>query len=336
MSGFNTVLRRSLPLSLGLGLGLLLAGCVSNPVVPSNLASLGSSLQTLGVGAAPSPVGRAASGGNLLQLLAQSVQDINETQEIEIGRQLAAVLLGSKPRHPDAALQRYVNELGRWISLQSSRPQLPWTFVVLDDSGFNAFAAPGGYVFVTSGLVQAAGNEAELGGVLAHEITHVVEKHHLKSLNKAAQAALAGQVLASQIKNNLASAIVSQFTGMAKELYSKGLERDDEFEADRKGVVLAARAGLDPYGLPSLLQGLSSVRPDDPHVTLALATHPPTDTRLAALDQAMTGRLDSIRSGNVSIAQRVGWAASTTTMPATTLPKKPVPTKPAKPIVKPG
>jgi predicted Zn-dependent protease len=275
----------------------------------------------------------------LLQLLAQSVQDIDETQEVEIGRQLAAVLLGSKPRHPDAALQRYVNELGRWISLQSSRPQLPWTFVVLDDSGFNAFAAPGGYVFVTHGLVQAAGGEAELGGVLAHEITHVVEKHHLKSLNKAAQAALAGQLVASQIKNNLASAVASQFLDMAKTLYSKGLEREDEFDADRHGVVLAARAGLDPYGLPSLLQGLASVRPDHPQVALALSTHPPTELRLVALEQGMSGRLDAVGGANVRIAQRLGWGSTT---PTTAAPVKPAvkPTRPAppvkKPIVKPG
>ena len=100
------------------------------------------------------------------------MENIDEAKEIEIGRQLAAVLLGSKPLHPDMALQRYVNRLGRWISLQSSRPQLPWTFAVLDDPGFNAFAAPGGYIFVTKGLVDRV-DEAELAGILAHEITHV-------------------------------------------------------------------------------------------------------------------------------------------------------------------
>lgn len=67
----------------------------------------------------------------------------------------------------------------RWISLQSARPHLPWTFVVLDDKGYNAFAAPGGYVFVTKGLIDSCADEAELAGILAHEITHVTAKHHL-------------------------------------------------------------------------------------------------------------------------------------------------------------
>ena len=77
----------------------------------------------------------AGQAGNLFQMLSQSLEQIDTPKEIDIGRQLAAVLLGSKPLHPDMALQRYVNRLGRWISLQSTRPDLPWTFAVLNDSG---------------------------------------------------------------------------------------------------------------------------------------------------------------------------------------------------------
>ena len=117
----------------------------TQPQMPAMPATIGSIL--------PSAAGGRASG-DLIQLLSQSLDQIDEPREIEIGRQLAAVLLGSKPLHPDAALQRYVNQLGRWLSLQSARPQLPWTFGVLDDPGFNAFAAPGGYVFVTKGLIE--------------------------------------------------------------------------------------------------------------------------------------------------------------------------------------
>jgi predicted Zn-dependent protease len=84
--------------------------------------------------------------GDIANLLNQSLEDIDEPKEIEMGRNLASVLLGAKPLHPDMALQRYVNRLGRWISLQSSRPDLPWSFAVLDDAGYNAFAAPGGCV----------------------------------------------------------------------------------------------------------------------------------------------------------------------------------------------
>ena len=99
------------------------------------------------------PANNGAQGEDLISLLSRSVDNIDEPREIEIGRQLAAVLLGSKPLHPDMQLQRYVNQLGRWISLQSERPHLPWTFIVLNDNGYNAFAAPGGYVFVTKGLI---------------------------------------------------------------------------------------------------------------------------------------------------------------------------------------
>ena len=303
---------------------LLLSGCVTNPQLPSGVGNLGSAIGMLAsAGTTPMPAGRGE--GNLMELLAQSVQSIDEPKEIEIGRQLSAILLGAKPLHPDPALQRYVNNLGRWISLQSPRPNLPWTFMVLDDAGFNAFAAPGGYVFVTKGLVDQARGEAELGGVLAHEITHVVEKHHLKSLNKTAQAALAGQVLASSLRNDLASAVASQLVGIGKELYGKGLDRDDEFEADRKGVALAARAGLDPYGLPSLLQTLAQAQPDNPNYVLALSTHPPTEQRLGALEKAMDQRLDGL-SGQapVLITQRLASsqapAAGPEAAPATTTP----------------
>ncbi|HTH09247.1 MAG TPA: M48 family metalloprotease, partial [Acidovorax sp.] len=140
------------------------------------LNSLGGGLGSAITGGRSAP---AAQGDDLISLLTQSMENIDEPKEIEIGRQLAALLLGAKPAHPDMALQRYVNRLGRWISLQSPRAGLPWTFVVLDDAGYNAFAAPGGYVFVTKGLIDRCADESELAGILAHEITHVTAKHHL-------------------------------------------------------------------------------------------------------------------------------------------------------------
>ncbi len=236
--------------------------------------------------------GNRASGGDLLQMLMQSVDQIDEPREIEIGRQLAAVLLGSKPLHRDLALQRYVNQLGRWVSLQSARPQLPWTFGVLDDPGVNAFAAPGGYVFVTKGLVDRV-DEAELAGILAHEITHVTDKHHLQALRTKARAGLATQAITSQFNSNLGGAISAQLLALGKDLYSSGLDQDDEFDADRNGVALAARAGFDPYGLPSVLQQLRTAAPDNPLFSLSLRTHPAPQLRLDQLEQAMGNRLDA-------------------------------------------
>jgi len=153
---------RGLALAAGLALALTPAVAQNNPLGALN-SILNAVQQQPGKAAAANPFGAllapaqqpaAASpaGIDFMALLSQD-SPIDESKEIEIGRQLAAVLLGSKPMHGDAALQRYVNQLGRWIALQTSRPQLPWTFTVLDDPGFNAFAAPGGYVFVTSGTI---------------------------------------------------------------------------------------------------------------------------------------------------------------------------------------
>jgi predicted Zn-dependent protease len=247
----------------------------------------------------------AAAGNDLFALLSQAGDTIDEAKEIEIGRQLAAVLLGSKPLHPDMQLQRYVNQLGRWISLQTARPQLPWSFAVLDDPGFNAFAAPGGYVFVTKGLIDRV-DEAELAGILAHEITHVVDKHHLNALRAKARAGIATSLVASQLRNNLGGAVQAQLLALGKNLYSSGLDQGDEFDADRHGVALAARAGFDPYGLASVLQQLRTEAPDNPLFTLSLATHPPAQQRLDQLAGAMGNRLDALAGKQrVTVGERL-------------------------------
>jgi predicted Zn-dependent protease len=291
---------------------LLCAGALAAIALPA-LAQFGDLLRAIpGAGRAINlnigPTGATAGpagAGDLMKLLSDSSTTIDEPREIEIGRQLAAVLLGSKPLHPDMALQRYVNSLGRWISLQSDRPQLPWAFAVIDDPGFNAFAAPGGFIFVTKGLVDRV-DEAELAGILAHEIIHVTGKHHLQALRSKARAGLATQLIGSQLRNNLAGAVSQQMLNLGRNLYSSGLDQGDEFEADRQGVALAARAGFDPYGLPSVLQGLRTATPDNALFTLTLSTHPPAQQRLDLLEQAMGNRLDAL-SGKpaVSVAQRV-------------------------------
>jgi predicted Zn-dependent protease len=254
-----------------------------------------------GGGSQSSPAGAV----DLIKSLSDSLENIDEPKEIEIGRQLAAVLLGSKPLDKDMALQRYVNRLGRWISLHSSRPALPWTFAVLDDPGFNAFAAPGGYIFVTRGLVDRV-DEAELAGILAHEITHVTDKHHLKAIKAKAGANVLTQIVGSQLRSDMKGLVSSQMLSLGRSLYSSGLDRGDEFDADRNGVALAAAAGFDPYGLPSVLQQLRTAAPDNPLFTLTLSTHPPAQDRLDQLEQAMGNRLDRFAGKpSVSVAQRL-------------------------------
>jgi len=247
-----------------------------------------------------------AQPADLASLLNQSIDQIDETKEIEMGKQLAAVLLGAKPLLPNLALQRYVNRLGRWIALQSARPDLPWTFGVLDDAGFNAFAAPGGYVFVTKGLLDALNDESELAGILAHEIQHVVGKHHLKAMRKSAQAGLLTSVIAARLSERTNGALHGQLLMLGKDIYAKGLDQSDELEADRVGVALAARAGFDPYGLVAVLQSLRTAAPDNPMFSLQLSTHPPTQVRLDQLEQAMGQRLDAYAGKpTLTIAQRL-------------------------------
>ncbi|WP_291466710.1 M48 family metalloprotease [Acidovorax sp.] len=269
------------------------------------LNSLGGGLGSAITGGKAAP---AAQGDDLISLLTQSLNNIDEPKEIEIGRQLAALLLGAKPAHPDMALQRYVNRLGRWISLQSPRPGLPWTFVVLDDAGYNAFAAPGGYVFVTKGLIDRCADESELAGILAHEITHVTAKHHLQAIRQSAMAGVGTQLLASQIRtSNVAGQLVKdQLLSLFRTVYTKGLSQSDEFEADRSGVAMAAKAGFDPYGLVSVLQQLRTVTPDNPMFTLTMSTHPAAQARLDYLEQSMGRQLDGLGGSRATIAQRLG------------------------------
>lgn len=253
---------------------------------------------------------KAGAGGvpadELIRLLSESSTEIDEAREIEIGRQLAAVLLGSKPLLSDLATQRYVNQLGRWITLHSTRPGLPWSFAVIDDSGYNAFATPGGYIFITRGLLERVADEAELAGILAHEIAHVTERHHLRAIRKSAQSGLLLQLVGSQLRQDMGGALSGQLLALGRNLYGRGLDRQDEFEADRLGVELASRAGFDPYGLVAALQQLRTAPPEDPIFALTFSTHPPADARLELLAQSMERRLDALSGRpSVPVAQRV-------------------------------
>jgi len=220
----------------------------------------------------------------------KATRDITQEEEIAIGRDLAATLLGAAPLVNDARLQRYVNSVGRWIASQSERPDLPWQFGVLDAPQLNAFAVPGGTIFITRGLLERMRSEAELAGVLGHEIVHVVKKHHLKAIQKGAMTALAGDALSMATKDK--GAVNTKLVSFGKEMYSRGLDKGDEFEADRLGIVLAARAGYDAYGLPSVLQTLQAMNAQDSGVALMFKTHPAPGERLDTLGEKMQPTLD--------------------------------------------
>lgn len=226
--------------------------------------------------------------GDLLSGLGGFSQD----EEIAIGRQIAGNLLGAVPLVKDPRLQKYVNNVGRWIASQSERPDLPWHFGVIDSNDVNAFAAPGGYIFVTRGLYLLLHNEAELAGVLAHEIGHVIRKHHLKILQQSKLIDFGGKLLSQQTGGSDAA---QKLIGSGAEIVSRSLDKNAEFEADRIGVVLATRAGYDSFGLPAVLQQIGHFAKDDGSVALLFKTHPAPDDRLDKLGSAMGDRFDDIR-----------------------------------------
>jgi len=216
----------------------------------------------------------------------------SQEEEVAIGKQIAGNLLGASPLVKDKRLQKYINNVGRWVASQSERPDLPWHFGVIESKDINAFAAPGGYIFVTRGLYRQLQNEASLAGVLAHEIGHVIRQHHLKLLQQSSLVALGGEALSRQTGNNEK---VQQLIGSGAEVVARSLDKNAEFEADSIAVVLSARAGYDPFSFPEVLQGIGHIAKDDNSVELLFKTHPHPDERLEKLDLAMDDRLDNVK-----------------------------------------
>jgi beta-barrel assembly-enhancing protease len=230
-----------------------------------------------------------SSGGvdGLTSNLKDAFGAVDQPKEIQMGRGVAETLLGARPLHDDPALQRYVNEVGAWVASRSERADLPWRFGVNDSDHVNAFAAPGGIIIVTRGMMRLLDNEAELAGVLGHEVGHVVRKHHLNAMKKGAWTNLLGAGATAATAGKGGGPLVDALVGPTKELYARGLDKDDEYEADRVGVVLATRAGYDPYGLAGALQTLGKIKGDDPYLALLTRTHPNPGQRLDRLGEAM-------------------------------------------------
>jgi len=224
--------------------------------------------------------------------------DYSVEEENRIGRQIAGNLLGAVKLVRDDRLQHYVNQVGNWVALQSGRREVNWRFGVLDSEDINAFAAPGGYVFVTQGLYRRLNNEAELAGVLGHEIAHVDRKHHLKVLKQSSLIGVLGQAASYKAKSS--DQVVQNLIGNGAEIMARGLDKDAEFEADRVGMIFAARAGYTPWGLPDVLQDLAGLPAQDARTSLLTKTHPHPADRLAKLGDAVGDRLDSVQGKDVA------------------------------------
>jgi len=243
--------------------------------------------------------------------ITEANKGFTQDEEIQLGSGITAGVLGGAPPVQDANVQRYVNRVGKWVALHSERPDLPWTFAVVEGGTVNAFAMPGGYIVISAGLLARLHSEAELAGALAHEIAHVVKKHQLSaiqsSMSTGALADVGKDLASSEISRRggggVGGAVVTELksraAGIGIEALKNGvflrpLDRGMEYEADAMAVVLATRAGYDPYGLVGVLQMLEGLKGDGSGIDI-MSTHPAPTDRIAELERAM-GRLDRYAS----------------------------------------
>jgi predicted Zn-dependent protease len=220
----------------------------------------------------------------------------SKSQEIELGRQSAGQVEQQIGLVDDRALQEWVGGIGKSLAAASERPDLPWTFNVVDDPTVNAFALPGGFVYVTRGLLGHMSNDAELAGVMGHEIGHVTAQHSVNQLSKqqlATGGLLLGAVLSPEVARfgNLAQ------TGLSV-LFLK-FSRDDESQADRLGLRYMTRAGYDPHEMPKVFDELRRVSASsgDGKIPSWLSTHPDPGNRREQIDQLIAA--NSYRPGKV-------------------------------------
>jgi predicted Zn-dependent protease len=220
---------------------------------------------------------------------------ISEAQEIEMGREADKDVVASIGLYPDERLQQYVQTLGARLAAASERPNLPWTFRVVDDASVNAFAIPGGFVYVTRGILAHLNSEAELVAVMGHEIGHVTARHSVSQMSRQqlAQVGLvAGMILSSEVAKfgNLAQA------GLG--LMFLKFSRADESQADQLGLKYMLGGGYDPRRMADVFRTLEGVSQQAGSGRLPqwLASHPDPENRqawavrtVAALDRDLSG-----------------------------------------------
>ncbi len=203
---------------------------------------------------------------------------ISESREIELGRDAHQSILASMGVYPDSAVQRYVRELGLAMSARCERPNLPWTFTVVDDPTVNAFALPGGFIYVTRGIMAHMSNEAELCGVLGHEIGHVTAQHSVNQMSKQQLAGL-GLGVTTIVKPELQKYSDLLSTGLGLLFLKFG--RDDEKQADYLGLRYMSRIERDPREMEDVMTMLDAVTQahGGGRVPEWLSTHPDPGNR---------------------------------------------------------
>jgi beta-barrel assembly-enhancing protease len=209
---------------------------------------------------------------------------IGYEEELAIGQAISLQVVsryGGVVKNP--SLTQYISLVGQAVASTSDRPNIPYRFAVLNHDSINAFAAPGGYIFVTRGLLKQVQNEAELAGILGHEISHVSQKHVLEIIQRSKQLAGATSAGLSYLKQNPAifKGIVDE---AAKRLLDEGLDQGKEVEADQLGDVFAARVGYDANAYITFLTRLRTLKGDD---QAFFKTHPNFSSRIQAVQQTV-------------------------------------------------
>jgi beta-barrel assembly-enhancing protease len=235
---------------------------------------------------------------DLLPLIFQGAQlfqlsNISDRQEVDLGKQINQQLQGNDIRlYRNSQVNNYVRQIGQRLVASSDRPDIPYTFQVVDDDGINAFATMGGFVYINTGTIKAAANEAELASVIGHEMGHIGGKHALKQMRQ--KALESGLLTAAGLDRNQAVAIGVQ---VARNLPRS---RQNEFDADQRGLRTLTRAGYAQSAMPAFMQKLVS-KGSTPGF---LSTHPATGDRIEALKRAISSQPSNRGEGLDSAAYK--------------------------------
>jgi beta-barrel assembly-enhancing protease len=219
---------------------------------------------------------------------AEQVQElrISEAEEIEIG---AAVSQRVRQRYgvvQDANVHKYVTLVGTAVAEAAGKPNLPWAFIVLDTDAVNAFAAPGGFVHITRGALALIRDEAELAGVLGHEIIHVTERHTIRAIQKNKSI----QMGADEKLSGNAALVNKVAENVYLDIIEKGFGRSEENESDEKGAIAANKVGYAPQGLHRFLTRLQDRNKDAKEKRGLFASHPEMKERLDRLTRLITSQ----------------------------------------------
>lgn len=209
---------------------------------------------------------------------------ISQQQEVQLGASTAAQVNAELPLVRDAAVVSYIRTLGTQLANATDTRNLTWHFTVVDSREVNAFAVPGGWVYVNRGLIERATDMSQLAGVLAHEIGHVTRRHSVQQMQQAQGANVGVSLLCTLTKVCQGGAGQAAVNLGGGALFAK-FSRSDEAEADAEAVTTTIRAGISPYGIPAMFRTLLSARQTNPGAVDAFfASHPLEENRIAATE----------------------------------------------------